>query len=248
MKKLFAAALITSAMAASASAQTSVLLDVYGRGVHAYYQHRSADAIQYFTDAINNGLEDPRAYYFRGLASMVDGNTAAAEADWTTGAELEARGKIVGDIGDALIRIQGPHRLRLEEIRLQERLRFLSMARQRSEARFGEIDAAQPDVIRPLPNAPTPPPAPPVAPDADDPFGAPATEPAVDAADAFEGAEADPFADEPAPADDAPMQDAPAAGDDPFNDGGADPFGGTDDAGADPFGGGDDPFGDDPFN
>lgn len=253
MKKFLLAALIAGsvATATSASAQTPILLETYGRGVHAYFSHQNARAQQLLTEAIAGGLEDPRAYYFRGIAAAEAGNQFQAEADWSIGAELEAAGKIVGPIGPALTRIQGPQRLKMEEIRRESMLRALAISQARSKARYGEITDAAPDVLRSAPAPTVLPPAPPVAPAASsDPFaGDGAGDAAVESRNALEGALEDPFADDLAPpaGGNAGNADQPAA--DPF--GGdapaaADPFGAPA-AGDDPFGGGGDPFGDDPF-
>lgn len=239
-----------------ANAQSSVLAEIYGRGVHAHYAGHTNDAHDLFSMAINNGLDDPRAYYFRGISLYKSGREIEAESDWQQGASLEARGKGSGSVGAALHRFQGAGRLKLEQIRQKARLEFLAEAAARSRARYGEIEAAEPNVLRsaPQPNrvappaaAQTPPPAPQVV--DDNPFSDDMGEPAVESDDALADAMDDPFADDGAGAADA-GGDAPAA--DPFGgDGGAaaDPFGGGD-AGADPFGGGgamDDPFGGDPF-
>ena len=261
----------------SAAAQSPVLLSTYGQGVHSYYANNYNEAYRHFSTAIDGGLEDPRAYYFRGIVNDALGNAYQAEADWQAGADLEASGKIVGDIGRALSRFQGTRRLELETIRSQAKLAYLQRANARSQARYGELEGVQGDVLRrpptppaqapvtPVPTTPapvTPPPAPTPPSAGVDPFASPSPDAAaVDRADALEGAMENPFADDPAaaPAADAPADApagddpfaAPAAGDDPFSsDGGADPFGGMDggDGAADPFGGGgSDPFGDNPF-
>lgn len=236
-----------------ASAQSSVLTEIYGRGVHAHYAGHTNDAYDMFSMAINNGLDDPRAYYFRGISLYNSGREIEAETDWQQGASLEAKGKGSGSVGAALHRFQGPGRLKLEQIRQKARLEFLAEAAARSRARYGEIEAAEPNVLRSTPQpgrvappaAMTPPPAPPAA--DDNPFADDMGEPAIESDDALADAMDDPFADDAAGAADA-GGDAPAA--DPFGgDGGAaaDPFGGG--GGADPFGGGamDDPFGGDPF-
>lgn len=241
-----------------ANAQNPILTELYGRGVHAYYAGRSNDAYNQLTMAITNGLEDPRAYYFRGIVADAMGRPYEAEADWNQGAKLEAQGKIVGSIGRALSRFQGSGRLKLETIRRQAKLQFLAESAQRSKQRFGEIQAAEGDILRSRPAAPaaTPPPMP-----ADDnPFGDEPGQAAIDSDDALEGAMTDPFAgDASAPADSSPAADDGGA--DPFGGGDAmesDPFGGGGDAAdpfggsgmeADPFGGSDaaDPFGGDPF-
>src|SRR5215218_9091749 len=47
---------------------SAVLDDLYGRGVHAYFSRDSRQAVQLLGEAIANGTQDPRAFYFRGLA------------------------------------------------------------------------------------------------------------------------------------------------------------------------------------
>ena len=244
----------------SASAQTAILAEMYGRGVHAYYCGLTDEATQYLTMAIDNGIQDPRAYYFRGIAAYTAGRTQEAEADWQLGAELEASGRTNAAIGRSLARFQGVGRLRLEEIRQTAQLNALAAAMERSKQRYGELGAADPAAVAPAapPAAITPPPIPP---DTENPFADDLAEgqPNLAAPDALEGAMSDPFADEVDPnAPAAPAGADPfgggagaadpfgggAGGADPFGGdaGGADPFGG-DAGGADPFGGGADPFG-----
>lgn len=253
MKKI-ALTILTVALAApmmvsgpEAQAQNAILSNLYGQGVHASYAGKYQDAYDKFSMAINSGSKDPRVYYFRGIVADCMGRQYEAESDWQQGATLEAQGKIVGSIGRALSRFQGPSRLKLEEIRQKAKLQFLAESAMRSQQRFGEIQAAEGDVLRAAPSVVTPPPAPPVVAD-DNPFGDEPGEPEIESEDAFEDAMEAPFDD--APAADAPMDaggDDPFGGDAPASD---DPFGG--DGGAaddsDPFGGDDaDPFGDDPF-
>jgi hypothetical protein len=250
----------------SASAQNAILAEMYGRGVHAYYAGFHDEATQYLSMAIDNGIQDPRAHYFRGIVAYSEGRIQEAEADWQLGAEMEASGRTNHAVGRSLARFQGPGRLRLEEIRQQARLTALAQAMERSKQRYGELGVQEPGAPAPpvaeAPAAAPPAPAvtpPPIPPDTENPFADDLAEgqPNVAADDALEGAMNDPFADEASPA--APA--APAAGSDPFGGdaggadpfggGGNDPFGGSDAGGNDPFGGGGgaDPFGgaDDPF-
>ena len=270
-----AAGLLTASIASNPQsiAQSPVLLETYGRGVHAYHAGRLDEATLLLTQAIDNRLDDPRAYYFRGLAAMSQGMTVQAEEDFRAGGELEATGRYGDAIGRALTRVQGSARLRLEAIRDETRLAALSAANAASDRRYRELPGATapitppaavaappavatpPAVSAPSPAAPAAPIQPPTAPIADDPFADDLSEPMVDAADALEGADA-PMGNDAAPAATPPAGggdplggDAPAA--DPFGapaGGGAapadDPF--ATPAGGDPFGapaGGDDPFG-----
>lgn len=254
LSHVFAALALGLIPIGSASAQTAILAEMYGRGVHAYNSGLNDEANQYLTMAIDNGIQDPRAYYFRGMSAYSAGNTQEAEADWQLGADMEASGRSNLAIGRSLARFQGAGRIKLEEIRQRARLSALSAAMKRSQQRYGELGVADPNAVAPAAPAAgiTPPPVPP---DTENPFADDLAEgqPNVASEDALEGAMTDPFADEvnpsapAAPAGTDPFGGDAGAGADPFGGaaGGADPFGGAA-GGADPFGGdagGADPFG-----
>ncbi|EMB18635.1 hypothetical protein [Rhodopirellula europaea] len=250
---LFALAIgfLTATQTNTATAQSAVLAEIYGRGVHAYNAGNYSQAYELLSMAIDNNIRDPRAYYFRGLAANASG-MGYAEGDWQTGAELEARGGDSRSIGRALSRIQGSQRLKLELIREKARLQALATGAARSQIRSNELSAQGQPAAQGQPSAPSRAPAmqrgatPPPAPASDDnPFAddLAAEDAVVESNDAFEGAMDNPLATEAAPAD---ASAAPA-------DGGASPF----DAGdtpADPFApaGDSDPFApagdDDPFS
>lgn len=238
----------------SASATDPVLMETYGRGVHAYFAGRYDEAYELLTLAIHNDIQDPRAYYFRGIIAAATGRPAEAESDWQIGADLEATRRPVADIGRSLTRIQGSTRLKLERVRQAARMQAATAAAARSQARYGEIRQAEGRVLKAPPIAVDAPPVPPSAaednPFRDDLAGA---EPEVQSDDALKGtiekAEAETQAQSNAadvPGDGGggsepdPFGGSPPS-DDPFGGGGDDPFGGSGDAG-DPFGG-DDPFG-----
>ncbi|MGI9468259.1 MAG: hypothetical protein ACR2OA_14155 [Rubripirellula sp.] len=277
---VFAAALTTicswNANYASAQNQTAILAETYGQGVHAYNGGRLTDAVEFFSLAIENGSQDPRVYYYRGIVNYVSGRPEEAVKDWQAGAGIEALGGPNPSIGRSLARFQGNGRLKLEQIRQAARIEALAKANARSRQRYGEIRATPENsaAVKPAPRAPsrpiTPPPTPPAAanPFASGVAGQAAPTKMTD--DALAGAMQEPFDDKPnAAAGGAPAAaggdpfgggSAPAAGADPFGGGGApaagaDPFGGggAPAAGADPFGGGGapaagaDPFGGDPF-
>ncbi len=241
-RSIYLAAAMITCVAASQSksqAQNAILSEMYGRGVHAYFAGNHNDSYQLLSSAIQGGMEDPRAYYFRGLAANASGRQYEAEADWQAGAELEAKGKSNASIGQALSRFQGYERMKLEEIRRKAKLDALIQANLRSDVRYGELGAqprevsgavpatgAAPTAKPPVTSPPTPPAASEANPFADDLNMA---EPKVESSDAFGDV-----------LDNVPM-DAPSAvgaGDMPA-DGAADPFGGGAPAGgaADPFGG-----------
>lgn len=258
---------LTGAMFGSpqANAQNeTVLAEVYGHGVHAYYAGQYDQANLYLTSAIDGGTRDPRAYYFRGMVAMMEGRQGQADADWTAGAKMEAKAGAGVYVGRSLSRFQGAARLQLESIRQKARIDAMITAGARSDIRMRELgiqpnaQPAPPTPTNPAPATPpanlapvTPAPPAPAAPVADDPFaddGAAMAggQPNLDSPDAMGGLDGDPFKD------DAPA--AAAAGGDAGAGDGMNPFGGGDAApaadGANPFGGGDDdasPFGGNPF-
>ncbi|TWU22197.1 hypothetical protein Pla52o_32520 [Novipirellula galeiformis] len=221
----------------SALAQNPVLSEMYGRGVHAFYAGQLDDANQFLSMAIDNGIKDPRAFYFRGLVANTQGRQFEAEADWRQGAELEASSGGNPSIGRSLARFQGPERLKLEQVRQTARLEMMATAAKRSQQRYGEIDAAAPAAAAPASSAgktaaPQKPIAPPpIPPAADNPFAddieMKTGDPKLQSNDAFAGA-ADAEAGMPA-ASEAPADAAAAPAADPFGAGAApaaDPFGG----------------------
>ncbi len=214
------------------------LTELYGEGVHRYFAGDSSTADQLLSRVIESGVEDPRVYYFRGLAREYQGG--GGEYDFEEGARLEAAGKGAFNIGFALTRIQGHTRAKIEKARRDARVAAEQQAMLMERARVEAGDVQPPTTV-----PSTPPVVPPA--DATDPFGgqpeesaAPPTvdpqQPATPEVDSL----TDPFADDPAAApttppttedpfnSDVPPADAPSA-DDPF---------GTESApeAADPFG------------
>ena len=232
---------------ASAQSQT-ILAEVYGRGVHAYYAGQFNDAYQHLSSAINGGTRDPRAYYFRGIVAYQQGRSYEAESDWNQGAMIEARAGGASGVGRALSRFQGSGRLKLEEIRQQARFQAMSSAVERSDVRRNELGLntpAPPSTAPATPGPSAPAPAAPAAPVADNPFGGAAPsmtagEPELESDNAMAGLDENPFKDD-VPATGA-ASDGAAAG------GGDDPFGSAAPAaGDDPFGSAAPAAGDDPF-
>lgn len=246
---------VTAATVTSCQAQTAVLSEIYGRGVHAYNAGQYDRASEWLSMAIDNGFQDPRAYYFRGLAATASGRANEATADFEKGAEIEARGAFGDSIGRALSRVQGPTRLDLELIRENARLRALASNQARSQARYGELgasatsgaapNAAAPNAAAPGPVRPrtvTPPAA---ASAAADPFADDMdNDPVVESNDVLKGAMENAITGDstaaPADAGDAPSGASPfdaPGGSDPFAapSGAADPFAPAGGASDDPF-------------
>lgn len=198
------AALVTTAAAAR---EDAILAVAYGNGVHAYYAGDYQRSYEELSTAIEGGTQDPRAFYFRGLAALRLGRFDEADADFALGANAEAAGRGSWPVGRSLERIQGAARTQLEKHRVRARMAAVQHRREAIVRHYSHLDAARPDVQRSrrpeiLPGVPTPATAaggepadqsttPPVAPMAEDDGGEPAT-PAPKPA-----ASDDPFGDDP---------------------------------------------------
>jgi hypothetical protein len=240
IQNLFALILLGSAVT-TATAQDTLLSELYGQGVHSYFAGDAEKTHEVLTMAIDRGSRDPRCFYFRGLAYHKLGRPEEGEADFKRGAELEAAGEAVQiDIGSSLQRIQGPTRLQLESLRYQARLSaHVTDVKQRQE-RYEEFRSDEPRVIRRSDaGADVKLPVTPPAELPDDPFGggpggaaapiAPTT--TQPAAPAGIDEASDPFADPVAPVVVPPEGEEPPAAVAP-----TDPFGAPAAPGDDPFG------------
>lgn len=222
---VLAVVLIAASTTNQVRAQDSLLAELYGQGVHAFFARDYAQAHELLTTAIESGSQDPRAYYFRGLAYGRLGRPDEATADHKKGSELEASGTTrVYPVGRSLQRIQGKERLALERYRQVARLTIRTRTLKASAARYESIQSGQADVLRD-PNRKPPANAAeivgtPAASDASDPFGAGATpETPQVAPDKPAQAEPDIFGVEPAggtPATPAPATPMPGTEPDPF--------------------------------
>ena len=141
--------LALAATSLPAGAQEGLLEDLYGRGVHAYFERRYEEAHGLLTKAITSGLKDPRAYYFRGLTYLRLGRPEEATAEFTTGAELEAIAAEPVNVGKAIERIQGAERLAIEQQRRAARVRLFDKAEAAAKARYEEREDAEKRVLLP---------------------------------------------------------------------------------------------------
>ena len=224
--------------AGSLLADEVLLGQIYGTGVHAFNQGDYVGAYNALTSAIKGGSNDPRAYYFRGLAYLKLGRDDEAKVDFARGAELEVADSVNEfPVNRSLERIQGKPRQLLEYYRLSVHAVAVQRQEAARQARYEQRAAAEQDVLRrvapaqlpagpaaPVPSTQTPP----QAEKAVNPFE-PATEPAPAAAKPTMEAEKNPF-EPPKPAE-KPAAEAPNGN----------PFGnptppGTKEGAEDPFG------------
>lgn len=246
LTQYFCVAFLAVAAGKSACAQNSAMMELYGQGVHSYFCHDYAGAEQLLSQVVASGSEDPRAHYFLGLTREKMGFDSAA--DFATGARLEAEGRRVVQVGQALARVQGHTRSKIEKARRSARLVALQQKLAEQAKRAKMVPQADPAAIPPTPSV------------TDSPFNegmtspdkvpaAEAAAPIAPPAAATPDDNSNPFGDDPEPAEgSSPFDTVPEATE-------SNPFGG--DAGTDapelgnPFGtDGDNPFpaGDDIFN
>lgn len=191
----------------------------YGAGVHAYYDGDWQGAYDALTAAIEAGSLDPRAYYYRGLASIKLGRSDdEINGDFSEGASRETMGRGGLSVSRSLERVQGRDRMRLEKYRQRARVSAVQRDEAAIRQRYIGVQEAAPDVLRRrvpespvMPAEPVVPPAPRAAaprPAAPRPAAPPAGRPAPAPRPAEQpAADDDPFADP-----------TPRPGDDPFAD------------------------------
>lgn len=142
---------VCGAVIAHAGPQSAALTVAYGNGVHAYYDADYQCSYDELSGVIEAGSNDPRVYYYRGLAALKLGRLDEAEADFQQGANLEAEGRggqSSRSISLALERVQGCDRLKLERFRGQARVAMLQRDREAIRQRYSDIEDAEADVLR----------------------------------------------------------------------------------------------------
>ncbi len=96
--------------------QDYYLNQLYGQGVHAFNRGQYTEAERLLDEAIQEGIRDPRAYYFRALTRCrTTGHLDSTDVQ--TGARLELEGYNGYDIGISLQRVQGSDRMCFERMR-----------------------------------------------------------------------------------------------------------------------------------
>ncbi len=145
----------TMSPGAAAAVPQGLLLQLYGRGVHAYHAGDYFEAIAQLSGAIDAGSGDPRCYYFRGLARLATGQRLAAEDDFVQGARIEAIDTSGSyDVGPALERVQGADRILVERHRARGHAQVEAQRRAARQRRFESLGIVDDGVVGP-PQTPT---------------------------------------------------------------------------------------------
>jgi len=124
---------------------------MFGQAVHAFNKGQYQCAYDLLSSAIGSGSQDPRVYFFRGLATNALQGPGAGADDLQRGAELEANATRVVNVGRSLEKIQGCQRLEIEKYRRNARIQARAQQEMIQRAR---IEAAQQSGLTPLPPTP----------------------------------------------------------------------------------------------
>ena len=129
---------------------------IFGKGVHAFFDKNYKEAIAVLSKAEELNIEDPRPYYFLGLAYLRQDEGDKAEQHIRKAAQLEFSGRALRDYGvsESLRRIQGVERARLETIRAEERANSRIREQRMRAARYGSENAAARNALRQSLSAP----------------------------------------------------------------------------------------------
>ncbi len=124
--------------ASLATAQNTEANKFFGKGVHEYFAGNFDNAVGFFDRVEKLGTDDPRVFYFRGLANVGLVQKEKAKADFEKGAALEhARPNLRSEINDSLERVQGKMRLQLEVVRASQLAKLKKMQIRKMNAKTG---------------------------------------------------------------------------------------------------------------
>ncbi len=128
----------------------ALLEELFSTGTHAYYAGQFRQAYELLSEAIAGGLQDPRVFYMRGVVLHALGRPEQGERDFRKGAELEVRQQLEPqDVNGFLTRVQGRLRVKLEQIRRQERVKVLRRIQAEQRARYQALQRRQSEVSVP---------------------------------------------------------------------------------------------------
>jgi len=102
----------------SGRANEEVAGNAYGAGYELYWSGHQNEALSAFKNALNYSNGDARYWYYKGLSELALGDDQAAHASFSQGVRLELRNMPDSQtVGVALVRLQGPVRRHLEELK-----------------------------------------------------------------------------------------------------------------------------------
>jgi len=123
---------------------------IYGKGVHAFFDRDYEEAVAILSKAEEIKNNDPRPYYFLGLAHLRQKKSELAEQYFKKAAQLEFDGLSLRDyaVSESLRRIQGEERLRIEKIRSEERGNAQIREQQIRAMRYGSKNSVARENLR----------------------------------------------------------------------------------------------------
>lgn len=127
------------------------------QAISAYQAGRHQDAKDTFDGLAKELPNDPRLFYFRGLAQHALGDAEAAKSDFARGVRLEAASSNRVNVDQALVKVQGPARDALEAQRRETIVAIKLEKRAREKEILAEMMAARNKVqSEPPPPKPAP--------------------------------------------------------------------------------------------
>ena len=123
---------------------------IYGKGVHAFFDQNYEEAVKILSKIEELKTNDPRPYYFMGLAHLRQKHTEQADQYFKQAAQMEYSGRALRHyaVPESLRRIQGEERLRIEKVREEERTNARVRDQRTQEARYGAENAAAREALR----------------------------------------------------------------------------------------------------
>ncbi len=140
----------SSLLAADVFAVENQAEKLYGEGVHAFFDGDYAKTVNLLKQVERLGSEDPRPYFYLGLAYSRLGMEADAKATLKEAAAFEWVGQSTRDYGvsDALRRIQGIERLYVEAFRSKAKMNWEKSEMKRRQELYGKEKASDNSVIK----------------------------------------------------------------------------------------------------
>lgn len=114
--------------------------NLYGKGVHAFFDGAWQESVSILSEVEKLGSDDPRPYFFLGLAHRRLGKADLADKYLKMAAQKEWDGQSGRDfnVSDALRRIQGRERLAVEAYRKQAKLDWQKEEGRRRQIKYGD--------------------------------------------------------------------------------------------------------------
>ncbi|MDR0871127.1 MAG: hypothetical protein LBN39_10090 [Planctomycetaceae bacterium] len=137
-------------------AEQNLAEELYGRGVHAFFDSNYKGSIELLSKAEQLGSTDPRAYFYLALSGLRLNKRGDADAYFKKAAQLEQEGKSARDynVSAAISRIQGVERLLVERYRRQAKQNWENTEKKRKELMYAAEKAKDEAIVKSVGKAP----------------------------------------------------------------------------------------------